>query len=307
MLFFKAPLDASASPKAAPSRSDDVLSGREAPPTVRLRRDRCGADGGHGAGDVQQTPAIDGVGAGCAQVGGGAEDQIDNLGAGQVWESLLQQRRRTRDMGSGHRCAGADDGVVDVVDGADRFAGGDDVEVGRRARLVGEAGNLVVGVDRTDRDAMTGRVGTGEPQRYQVGDGVLAVVAGGGHQDHVAGRSLAQGCGEVDWHHRFAAQRIVDDICAVGHSVGGCVGDVFGEKLARSRSSGGRDRIRPDRHDAGVISDAVRLNTVLAGADDRGDHGAVPVGIDKRLTLALRDDVGRSGSGWRPRTRRGSC
>jgi hypothetical protein len=39
----------------------------------------------------------------------------------------------------------------------------------------------------------------------------------------------------------------------------------------------------------------VRLNAVLAGTDDGGYRGAVPIGIGQRLTLALRDDVGRSG------------
>ena len=257
---------------------------------------RGGPDRGEGAGNVEAAAAVDGIGAGRAEVVGAAEQDVDDRSAGQVGKGRGEQRDRARDGGRGKAGAAVAHGLVEVVDGADARAERAEEIVRAGSRAVAEVAQFVgadqrkarvAHADRT-RDDHVGREARGGHGRKGVGvraeSGVLAVVAGRDDDHHAGIDGPVQRTDEGGAGGR-AAQRHVDHPGSGGDRCVDPARDARVAELASPILAGGGAaalRVGAQRDDDAVEGDSVDHAAVAGGANHRGDGGAMAILVGQR-------------------------
>ena len=182
----------------------------------RKRRGAAGearaADGLEGSGDVHDAAAINGVVPGRPGIERAAQEDVDDLPAGQVGKGLRQQRCGAGHLGSGKAGAGEQVDVslaIDVeravlVTAAYPVAAGGKEMIRLIARAVAEIGDRAVLADRAGDDHAT------SPRRVDAcakGIGICVAVVAGGNDHHCSGgHGIGDGASH-DLQRRISAER----------------------------------------------------------------------------------------------------
>jgi hypothetical protein len=252
----------------------------------RAERNREGPLRTQGGRQVEQAPAIDGIGTGRAEVGRRIEQELDHLPGAAEGRRLEEQGHRTGDVGRRERGAADQGGVAVQRRRQDVDAGCEQKVLTGAAGAVAEIGDVAVGIERADRDRATaGRRGAGEDRREdRVG---AAVVAGSQHQDALRFDRALERIAQDAIERAGAAHAVVEHPRAMIDRVVGGVGQV---RLVECASAGARTRrVRAHHQQVGIECHAVHQSGVAPRGDDAGDRSAMTVDIPERRCAAGHD------------------
>ena len=131
---------------------------------------------------VEQAPTIDHVGTGSAEVGGGREQQLDDVIDAEKGRSLQHQRRGPRDVWRREGGAADQRGIAVQFGRQDLDARRHEEVFTRAAGPIAEAGQITIGIERAHRYGAAARLrAAGEDGRKD--RVVAAFVAGSDHHD----------------------------------------------------------------------------------------------------------------------------
>ena len=198
--------------------------------------------------------AVDIVDASGAQIGRAVQQDRGDLLGRQVGGVLHQHRRRTRHDWRGEAGASRQRHAAADIRRQDLVAGGHQEVVLRDAGLVAEAGDDVVGIDRTDRQHTADTAGNAA----EVGRGIDfagAFVTGGGHDQHIVAGGIGSGVGDHLAQAAGGTHAEVDNAGAVIGRVGDAVSDVL--RLEAAMRADAVDRVGAHRQNGRAERDAL--------------------------------------------------